>query len=65
MFLGIDKLTGGRFVPSVPTMLNVMRIDNFIGRIVAPLGIRGGSLTVTGIKSDNGRGSTTQSGRTT
>lgn len=65
MFLGIDKLTGGRFVPSVPTMLNVMRIDNFIGRIVAPLGIRGGSLTVTGIKSDNGRGSATQSGRTT
>lgn len=51
LFLGLDKLTGSRLVPSVPAMMNVMRVDNFIGRVAAPLGFRGGSVTISGVKA--------------
>lgn len=49
-FLGLEKLTRERFTPSVPAMIKVMRFDDFIGRIVAPLGIRGGSVAIGGVK---------------
>ena len=50
LFLGIDKLTGSHLVPSVPAMMNVMRVDDIIGRVAAPLGVRGGSVTISGTK---------------
>ena len=49
-FLGVEKLTRGRLCLGVSVMLHVMRADDFIGRIVAPLGIRGGSVTIGGTK---------------
>lgn len=49
-FLGLEKLTRGWFSPGVPVMLKVMRFDNFIGRLVAPLGIRGGCVTISAVK---------------
>lgn len=49
-FLGVEKLTRGRLRLGVSVMLHVMRADDFIGRILAALGIRGGSVTICGTK---------------
>ena len=48
--IGLQKLTRGRFSPSVPAMMNVMRFDDFLGRVLAPLGVRGGSVVISGVK---------------
>lgn len=49
-FLGLEKMTRGRLRLGVPVMMRVMRFDDLIGRIVAPLGVRGGSVTICGVK---------------
>ena len=56
LFLGLEKLTLGRFSPSVSTMMKVMRFDDLVGRVVAPLGIRGGAVTILGIKPEKRAG---------
>ena len=50
VFLGLDKLSRGRFRPSPGFMMTVMRVDDFLGR-AARLERYGGALVVAGTKS--------------
>ena len=49
MFLGLERLSMGRFTLSLSAMMKIMRLDNFLGRL-AHLESCGGAVVIAGTK---------------